>query len=73
MLFRSAKWLQETLKMGGILKDTRSDITWYYTLGGNQQVLKFCHYIYDNASIWMNRKYERYKELLEKYGESQGS
>lgn len=71
--YEMAKWLQETLKMGGIFKDSRSDITWYYTLGGNQQALKFCHYIYDNASIWMNRKYERYKELLNKYGESQGN
>ena len=58
--------------MGNIFPEKRREATWYFTVGGNQQVLKICHYMYDNATIWMNRKYERYKELLEKYGENQG-
>ena len=71
--YEMAKWLQEILNMGNIFPEKRHEATWYYSVGGNQQVLQLCHYMYDNASIWMNRKYERYKELLEKYGENQGS
>lgn len=67
-----AKWLQEVLQTGCIFPDKRRNFTWYFSFGGNQKVLKFCHYIYDNATIWMDRKYNRYKELLNKYGESQG-
>lgn len=67
-----AKWLQETLQIGGIFPDKRREQTWYYAIGGNQQVLTFCHYIYDNATIWLDRKYERYQEFLLKYSESQG-
>jgi len=58
--------------VGDIFPEKRRQETWYYSVGGNQQVLKICHYMYDDASIWMDRKYNRYKELLEKYGENQG-
>ena len=34
-----AKWLQNTLIIGGIFPDKRRDLTWYYTVGGNQQTL----------------------------------
>ena len=71
--YEMAKWLQETLNMGSIFPEKRREATWYYSVGGNQQVLQLCHYMYDDASIWMDRKYNRYKELLEKYGESQGN
>ena len=71
--YEMAKWLQDTLQVGNIFPDKRREATWYFSVGGNQQVLKLCHYMYDNASIWMDRKYNRYKELLEKYGESQGN
>ena len=68
-----AKWLQNIFQTGNVFPEKRRKATWYFSLGGNQQVLKFCHYMYDNASIWMDRKYNRYKELLEKYGENQGN
>lgn len=71
--YEMAKWLQNTLQMGGIFPDRRREMTWYYSAGGNQQVLQICHYMYDDATIWMDRKYNRYKELLEKYGENRGN
>ena len=67
-----AKWLQDILKIGSIFPDKRRDSTWYYSVGGNQQVLQICHYMYDNATVWMDRKYKRYQELLEKYDENRG-
>lgn len=36
-----------------------------FRFGGNQAALLFCHYIYDNATIYLQRKYDRYQELLE--------
>ena len=71
--YEMAKWLQEILQCGNIFPDKRREATWYFSVGGNQQVLKICNYLYDGASIWMDRKYNRYKELLEKYGENQGN
>ena len=71
--YEMAIWLKQILQLGDIYPEKRSQFTWYYTIGGNQQVLKICHYMYDNAIIWMDRKYNRYKELLEKYDKSQGN
>lgn len=71
--YNMAKWLQEILKLGSIFPEKRRDSTWYYSIGGNQQVLQICHYMYDNANIYMNRKYERYQELLNKYDENRGN
>lgn len=71
--YEMAKWLQNIFQIGNVFPEKRREETWYYSVGGNQQVLKICHYMYNDASIWMNRKYNRYKELLEKYGENQGT
>ena len=71
--YEMAIWLQSIVQMGSVFPEKRREATWYFSFGGNQQVLKFCHYMYDNASIWMDKKYNRYKELLEKYGENQGN
>lgn len=68
-----AKWLQDTLKVGSIFPEKRRELTWYYSISGNQQVLQICHYMYDNATIWMDRKYNRYQELLKKYDENRGN
>ena len=70
--YAMAKWLQEIFNKGSIYPDKRNNTTWYFSIGGNQQVIQACNYMYKNASIWMNRKYNRYKELLDKYGENQG-
>lgn len=70
--YEMVKWIQSILKIGSCFPEKRREATWYYSVGGNQQVLQVCHYLYDNATIWMDRKYIRYQELLQKYGESQG-
>ena len=56
--------------MGSIIKESRRERTWYYSLGGHIQVINFYHLLYDNATIYMERKYLRFQELLNKYSES---
>lgn len=68
--YEMVKWIRETLQMGQIFPEKRREQTWYFAVGGNQQVIKIYHYLYDNATIWMDRKYERFQELLNKYSES---
>lgn len=68
-----ADWIQFYFKMGSVIKDSRRDYTWYYSLGGHLQVINFYHLIYDNATIYMDRKFLRFQELLNKYNESQGT
>ena len=68
--YEMAIWLREIFGKGDIRKEKRRDFTWYYSIGGNRQVLDICHYMYDEATIWMDRKYARYQELLAKYNES---
>lgn len=58
-----ALWLQEYFSMGSIAKEHRREYTYYYTLGGRLQLIQFFHMLYDNASIWMDRKYNRFKEF----------
>ena len=36
-----------------------------FKFGGNNNVLRFCEYIYQGASIYLGRKYQKYQELLE--------
>lgn len=71
--FLMVNWIKEKVGMGSIVKDSRREKTYYYTLGGNQQVIKFYHYLYNNATIYLNRKYDKFQQLLNKYGESRGS
>lgn len=66
-------WVYEQIKMGSIVKDKRHDTVWIYTLGGNQQIIKFYSLLYQNATIYMERKHKKFQELLQKYGESQGN
>lgn len=68
--YEMAIWLREIFGKGDVRKEKRRDFTWYYSIGGNRQVLDICHYMYDEATIWMDRKYARYQELLAKYNES---
>lgn len=68
--YEMAIWLRDIFGKGDVHKEKRRDFTWYYSIGGNRQVLDICHYMYDEATIWMDRKYARYQELLAKYNES---
>ena len=36
-------------------------------IGGNLQVLKICNYLYKDATIFLDRKYDRYKMLQSRY------
>lgn len=66
-------WIKEKVGMGSIVKESRREKTYYYTLSGNQQVIKFYHYLYNNATIYLNRKYNKFQQLLNKYDESRGN
>lgn len=67
-----AEWLQCYFDMGSVIKDSRRKLTYYYSLGGHRQVIRFYHILYDTATIYIPRKYLRFQELLNKYGENQG-
>lgn len=64
------KWIQEYFQMGQIRKEPRHEKTWSWQLGGNKQVLKFYHCLYDDSTIWMDRKYNKFQELVNKYSKS---
>lgn len=66
------KDLHKYLPYGSIAQDKRKTNSWYLNIGGNLQVIKVYHYLYDNAERYMKRKYDKFQELLIKYGESQG-
>ena len=58
-----ADWLQDYFKMGSVIKESRREKTYYYSLGGRLQLIKFFHKLYDNSHIYMDRKYNRFKEF----------
>lgn len=64
------KWIKDYFQMGSVFPEKRRKNTWYFSLGGNHQVITFYHRLYDEATIWMDRKYQRFQELLNKYNES---
>lgn len=53
---------------------TKDDITYQLNLGGNNQVEYILDTLYHDATIYLDRKYNKYIEFMnDKYGESQGS
>ena len=66
------KKLSTYFEGGGVYPDKRKKNSWYFNLGGNLQVLKAYHLLYDNANRYMLRKYNKFQALVEKYDESQG-
>lgn len=65
------KSLYNILKIGSVLPDKRKTNSWYLNIGGNQQIERFYHILYDDATRYMNRKYLKFQELL-KQNESSG-
>ena len=57
---------------GSVYQDKRKENSWYYNLGGNHQVLKFYHLLYDNSTRYLKRKYDKFQPLINKYEEIQG-
>lgn len=41
--------------------------TWNLEVSGNQQILKLCNWMYNNSNIHLNRKYDKYILLKNKY------
>lgn len=70
--YEMIEWIYNFFEMGSIIKEKRRDGTYYYSLGGHRQVIKFFHILYDNATIYMERKYNRFLEFVEKYDENRG-
>lgn len=64
-----AEWLQNIFNFGSVFKEKRREKTYYFSFGGNNQLKYFYHYLYDNATVYMQRKYDRFQEFL-KYSES---
>ena len=62
------EWLIDQIGFGNIQKEERRAKTWYYVQNGNKKVKQFCDYIYKDATIFMERKYQLYQDLL-KYTE----
>lgn len=62
------EWIIEQVGIGNISKENRREHTWYYRQSGNNKVKYFCDYIYKDATIYMDRKFQHYQNLL-KYTE----
>lgn len=61
-------WLQEQFDwIGSVLPEKRRTNTWYFNFGGNIQVLRYLSKVYNEATVYMDRKYKRFQELLELY------
>lgn len=68
-----AYWLLEYFQYGSVIKDKRKNNSFYYNISGNEILEKFYHTLYDDATIFLDRKYKRFQEFLnQKYGESRG-
>lgn len=53
---------------------TKDDMTYQLNLGGNNQVEHILDILYHDATIYLDRKHDKYIEFMsDKYGESQGS
>lgn len=65
------KGLHQILNMGSVFPDKRKENSWYLNINGNQQVEQCYHLMYDNATRFMQRKYEKFQPLL-KQNESSG-
>ena len=69
-----ANWLQLYFGFGSVIKDKRKEYSYSYSIGGANCVEDFYHKLYDDATIYLDRKYNRFQEfLIQKYGESQGT
>lgn len=63
--------LYKHLKLGSIFPDKRKNNSWYLNINGNHQIEQFYHYLYDDATRYMERKYLKFQTLL-KQNESSG-
>ena len=59
------EWLKNYFNIGSIIKEKRREYTYYYSIGGHQQIRFFYHTLYDDATLWLDRKYNRFQEFLQ--------
>lgn len=64
------KELSSFFRGGSIIKDKRKENSWYFSLGGNLQVIEAYHFMYDNSNRYLKRKYDKFQPLILKYSES---
>ena len=62
------EWIIEQVGFGNLKKEERREKTWYYRQGGNNKARAFCEYIYKDATIFMERKYKLYQDLVKVSG-----
>lgn len=58
------KYFNKDLKLIQRHPERNSD-NFSFTIGGNKQVINIVNNLYGNASIYLNRKYEKYLKMLE--------
>lgn len=65
-------WIQEYLYNASIIdkiyktrKRKKEHIVTSFSFGGNYKVKKFLDYIYSDATVWLDRKYDRYLKLCD--------
>lgn len=57
-------WIHKELDfMGNIYKDKRREKSYYLNIGGRQQVLKIKNYLYDDAVVFLQRKYDVFSQI----------
>ena len=47
-----------------VYKEPKSEQLYRITWGARKDVVNICNYMYKNATIYLNRKYEKYKGML---------
>lgn len=56
-------------EMGSLFPDKRKNNSWYLNIGGNLQIITLFKFLYKDATIYMDRKYNKFQELISKYTE----
>lgn len=59
------EWIYNIFDFGSIIKDLRRTNTYYFSFGGRKQITQFYHFLYDEATIQLDRKYNRFQEFLQ--------
>lgn len=70
--YEMAEWLKAVIGFGSIVREKRRENTYYFKSGGINATFDFYHLLYDNATIYMDRKYDKFQEIFKKYAEMRG-
>ncbi len=68
LLKRVQDLLKKELGINSALKKRwpkRNNNNWTLRINGNNQILKLCGWMYDDSNVYLNRKYNKYLELVE--------